>query len=714
MDSKVMRIKSEHQNNQVRELVWYLAGITFTILYAFFALNLWDYDFSVPFWYHDGDNLSVAITMKRLMDGFFKNDLLGAPMQSLSIDYPIYGDTLNILAFKVLTVLTNSVGMSINLFYLALFPLTFCTSFFVMRKGGIPAFLAFSGACIYTFLPYRFLRNTAHIWLSNYSFVPLSIYLCICIYTEDHDQKTYKRWTFFIMIAVLALSGIYYAFFTCFLIVLTTGVRFLKEHRLPRLGIISLAGIVGLILIAMIPSEIILYIYGENPESPVRSVIEAEVYGLKITQFFLPNSSHGMKWLEDLYQAYAQAPVPNEGSEYLGIVGACGLLLSIAVLFVGANKDKTLDVLSKLTVGAILLGTIGGFGSLFALLVSPQIRGYNRISVFVAFCSIYTLVKGLAFIFVKIRFKRSFLAVAVIIFAGSLWEQTRFDEGALRACAEDYYSDDAFVKQIEEYASEGAMIYQYPYHRHPESPPINAMGDYALARGYIHSDSLRWSYGDYKGRNADLWHRTLAEKPLSEQIEIIGVFGFEGIYIDRYAYTDTTLAELCGTIEQVTGGAQQFSSENGRLLFYGLKDYQQALKNQYSASELEELRERQMISTYYTNGFSGQEGGEGASWRWCDQTGEIHFYNFLDEERNVHLKATVYSGYPEESTLEIQVGEENIPYEISSAGTAIELQFVVQPGENRIAFITDAAQVDAPGDPRSLYIRFENLEWQQN
>jgi hypothetical protein len=78
------------------------------------------------------------------------------------------------------------------------------------------------------------------------------------------------------------------------------------------------------------------------------------------------------------------------------------------------------------------------------------------------------------------------------------------------------------------------------------------------------------------------------------------------------------------------------------------------------------------------------------------------------------LKATVYSGYPEESTLEIQVGEENIPYEISSAGTAIELQFVVQPGENRIVFITDAAQVDAPGDPRSLYIRFENLEWQQN
>ena len=55
--------------------------------------------------------------------------------------------------------------------------------------------------------------------------------------------------------------------------------------------------------------------------------------------------------------------------------------------WVGAQKARGLLIVSsgQLTVAGILLATIGGFGSLFAFLVSPDIRAYNRITGFLAF-----------------------------------------------------------------------------------------------------------------------------------------------------------------------------------------------------------------------------------------------------------------------------------------------------------------------------------------
>ena len=41
-----------------------------------------------------------------------------------------------------------------------------------------------------------------------------------------------------------------------------------------------------------------------------------------------------------------------------------------------------------LNATALLYGTVGGFGTIFALFVSPQLRSLNRISVFIAFLSL--------------------------------------------------------------------------------------------------------------------------------------------------------------------------------------------------------------------------------------------------------------------------------------------------------------------------------------
>ena len=302
------------------------------------------------------------------------------------------------------------------------------------------------------------------------------------------------------------------------------------------------------------------------------------------------------------------------------------------------------------------------------------------------------------------------IAVALIC-AVTLIEQTIFQDNTLMECAQSYYSDEAFVEQIEDYASEGAMIYQYPYHAFPETPPKNNMGDYALARGYMHSDTLKWSYGDYKGRNSDLWNRDLADKPIAQQIEIMTVVGFEGIYIDTYAYTQEQLTQLTAEIEAVIGtGDVCFGSVDERLLFYGLHNYQKQLQETYSQQELEHMKAQYLMTIQFQGGFYGLEENEIKNWRWCQQTGTLYLNNISDYEMELTLYATAATGYAEESKLLISHNDTERQYTITSSEKEIEYTCTLAPGKNYIQFSTNAPQVNAPGDSRELYFRLVNTK----
>lgn len=703
-----------HNKAKNKEVVYYIIGSISMVLYCFCALHLWNYDWSVPFWYRDGDNLLSLLFLKRSADGIWFTDNLGAPFYAMQIDFPLFGDAINFLVRWVLLLLTHeNLGLTINFYYIALFPATFCSGFYVLRKLDGNHLFSFMGACLFAALPYRVLRNTAHLDLSNYTFIPFTLLICWNIYTRNSDAKWTKADFLKLCIILLpvALCGIYYAFFACYLIFVTFILRYFKDSYVSKQALASIVTIITFLGIAMLPTLVMKFIYGSNSESPVRWPVDAETYGLKISQFFIPNQGHGISLLEKLLNVYSNAPVPNEGTEYLGIVGAIGLLLCFLLLLGFQKKDVRLQLIGKLNLFAILLGTVGGIGSLFALTISAQIRAYNRISVFCGFFSIAAIVLLLSKGMQKIKRKRLLAVGGMLISLISLVEQTIFQNDQLAICAQDYYSDQAFVQQIEEYASEGAMIYQYPYYQFPETAPMNKMGDYALARGYIHSNSLKWSYGDYKGRSSDLWNRALSEKTIPEQIDTMTIVGFEGIYIDTYAYTQEELNELCSQITEVIGTEDvNFTSENGRLMFYGLHRYKEKLEKKYSGEELEERKTLALLTINYSNGFSGLEGELGASWRWCENTGIINIYNPLEEKISAALSMMVYTGYEEASTLKITTDVQQMEYQVSSNGTEVVLPLTLLSGNNIISFSTDAKQVDAPNDPRTLYFRVTNIK----
>src|SRR5262249_52791199 len=153
---------------------------------------------------------------------------------------------------------------------------------------------------------------------------------------------------------------------------------------------------------------------------------------------------------------------------------------------------ERLAALSKLNIAAILLGTMGGFGLVFAATVSPMIRAYNRISVYIAFFSLAALALLADAIRRRLRTRpgrAAFrLALAAALGAGLLDQTTPSLVPDHAGAARVFAGDRAFVRGVEATLPRRAMIFQLPYVPFPENGFVHRMYDYDHFRPYFHSD----------------------------------------------------------------------------------------------------------------------------------------------------------------------------------------------------------------------------------
>lgn len=556
------------------------------------AYRLWEYDFSVPLGYASGDGLLTMRIVKGFFENgtYFENPLLGAPFGSVFIDYPIGTDFLHLFILYLLSNLFGTYTFAFTGYYLLLFPLTALVCYITMRMLGNPTVFAFVGALLFSFSPYRFLRGTTHYFLSAYTLVPLGVLLLFWLAEDarflswNKDFWKYKRNIMAIVIlALFSISGLYYSFFLCFFCIVVAALCLFRmegdfkkalKNLLQRVG--TFTGIVVLAgLGAFVPMWIQQNKYGASSIAVSRGFSGAEIYGLKLSQLLVPVQGHGIPPLEALVWAFNnKLPLANENrSAYLGVIGALGFLALLVVLFLPkerlGNHEKSLVFLSRLNLAAILLATIGGFSTIIGIFI-PQIRGYNRISVYILFFSILCACMLMRQCCSRVaKNKRKWipmLCAGLCMF--SLWEQIIVYQGHTSE-AKTYHAHEKFVQQIETTVGSDGMIFQLPYQGFPEQPPINNMQDYAQSIGYLHSDTLRWSYGEYKGREGDEWVKSVSELPTDQMVNAIAEMGFDGIYINTTGYLPQELLQLQEELALLLEG-QPLVSEGEELLFYPL------------------------------------------------------------------------------------------------------------------------------------------------
>ncbi len=491
---------------------------------------------SYPLVYQGGDDFGVFYYVKTI-DKFgisLENPMTGGVTGSNMYDYP-YADSLSFFIVKIIGLFTDDVFLITNLFYFICSIIIASTAFFVLAKRIKSKGVAISLALLYANSVFFSMRY-GHMWLVPYFMIPIECDIALNILDDkivDQKKKLYKDRKFWINILLAFLcgfTGLYYAFFACILFFAAFVIEIIKSKKI-REHIYSLFFIFSTVLacgLQYIPNLMYLMKNGinNNSEMNVRLIGDAEYYGMKFIQLILPRPSHRIAFLRDLIEKYnANYPSVNENmTSSLGIIATIGFIISFVVLF--STKDNK-DI-AFLNLVVFMVGTIGGLGSLFSLLIHTPMRSYNRLSLVIMFLSLLMMGEYLDLLFAKLSMISVCIICGLIVFVGI------FDQTTTISQSEDmkWEIDDQrlFVEAIDNQLNGNDLVFQYPYVGWPSG------GDYKMLVGYIFSNDTRWSFGAMQGREEANWQEKVAAKPIEEMIDDIVNVGYKGLYVDVNIY----------------------------------------------------------------------------------------------------------------------------------------------------------------------------------
>ena len=710
------------------------------------VLKLWNMDLSVPFEY-EWDATEKLRWVKSLLDNSwaYENQFLGAPGVQQLYDFPVCGlAAVPSAMIKLLSLFSSDAAVCTNLYYLATFPLIAVVSLAVFRNLEFEWDISFFCSLLFTFTPFHFLRGETHIFHASYLPVPLLILVSYWIYSRSDDlfrmtgpKPSGCSLRFLVSALVCTLTALFqyvFAVFGAFFMLLAGTASSLQTRRWRPViisGVLALLMVV-VILLLLTPIKSFTSEAGTNGLG-TRNPAEAEVYGLKIVQLVLPVRDHRIPALDRFRKSYdAKAPCVNEnGTASLGIVASIGLLLALVWTLSScpareAHREDQKRFVAFMVVGAILLSTTGGLASLMAFGVNPTMRTPNRISIFIAFLCI--LAVGIFLESIKIRlgtsiWKRGIFSIALIVlFIGGVLDQTseswsiranpsvsdekrelfrsRYPWGEHTGYAWSYEEDREFVRQVESLLEQDALVFQLPYVPYPEMGMVNRMLDYEHFRPYLHSRSIKWSYGAVRNRWACVWQRQVSDMETESFLINIALQGFRGVYLNRHGYVDGGKKienELTSFL-----GSPNVTNKDGSLLFWSLGSFKRASGPATESSSAVPNSVNLSIVVEWLSGFHSEERQGENVWRWSASRGELRIVNLLEKTLDVEISCLFQTGYPEKSRLriegqdfvdELQVSVERVPY---------RKVISMPPGPYKIVFESDAKRVNAPRDERTL------------
>jgi phosphoglycerol transferase len=693
---------------------------------AVVLLRLWTADLRVPFDY-GGDALSFSLVVKSVVDNgwYLTNSHVGAPFGLEMHDFP-FADSLHLVLIKVMACFTSDWALLFNVYFLLGFPLITMSAMAVFRHYRLPYGVALMASVLYAFLPSRLLKGEGHIFMDVFFQVPLAILVTLWVCEEQPplagdrgghwpglELRRGRSVAAVLICLATSCTGLYYAFFAAFLLV-AAGVWASLRRRTFR-HVLSGALLASIIAVGLavngLPTTLYRARHGPNPDVAVRQSADSELFGLKPVQLVLPVDGHRLGPLARFKQQYVSSrPLTGETGSSLGVVGTVGLLALLGSMLLGGPREQPraelFRALAVLNMLALLLGVVGGLGSLFALLVTPQIRTYARVNVVIGFLALFAV----ALLLERLGRRRQKLAGVVAAFVLGLGLLDQATANAVRPYAAvkvAYRSDANLVGRIEATVPRGAMIFQLPHQSFPEAPLLHQMDGYDAIRPYLHARFLRWSQPTMRGRTGDAWLTIVAGREPGRLVETISAAGFEGILIDRNGYEDggvqleTALAPILA-VEPIVG-------TTGRMSFFPLGSFNQAAQAGMTAREQERRRDLALhpLLVFWRGGFSEPEGVPGRTWRWCSATGELVIENGSRSDGQLSIRMTLAAANPPAS-LQIDGDLTSSRVELGPKGAPLSLTLRVTPGRHVIRFRSDGKAADAPGDPRTLIWRAED------
>lgn len=579
------------------EIISYIIPLVICVGLLIWSLKLYNADLHAPFSFGGDALYTYAITKTVIENGWvWHNNALGAPYGLDNYDYPSF-NLLDILIIKIISFFSSDAFFVENLLYLVTYPLTTLTSLIVLRQFNINYAYSALGSLLFTFVPYHILRlYLDHFNAASYYVIPLMVMVLLWIYCNELvllNSSKNRKMIASILICILAGSCFkYYPYIFCIFLLIMGVLASVKSWKKTPIFVSALL-IISVVLVVLINyMPVIIYDYqnGSNFGVIARQPADSETYGLKIIQLLLPIYGHRIPLFSEMAEYYDHtAPLINENaSSSLGFIGSFGFIILIAYIFFkicgagikldGFLSDRLSTVLNGLcllNLSAILFATIGGFSSVIAYAAIPLFRSMNRMSIFIAFFSIFGFLILLQAVSEKILYNKHLkydiliCSMAFVLLAVGIFDQTsNFYIPTYSSLKVENLKDEQFIANIESQMPKNAMIFQLPYAPFPEYPSINKMDYNSHLRAYLHSRDMRWSYPAMRGRPGDTWQKLLKNMPVQDMVKTLSLTGFAGIYIDSYGFEDGG-AKILSNITSILQ-TKPLISDNGRLYFFDM------------------------------------------------------------------------------------------------------------------------------------------------
>jgi len=223
------------------------------------------------------------------------------------------------------------------------------------------------------------------------------------------------------------------------------------------------------------------------------------------------------------------------------------------------------------------------------------------------------------------------------------------------------------------------------------------MSIYDQGRPYLHSDTLRWSWGAMSGREEAEWIRQTSTSPVKEMLMRLSDAGFAAIWIDRFGYAPGTSPEreIAAAL-----GRPLLERSDGRIALYDLSAYAQQLRSSKIPHPVE---------ITFGVGFYDEQHVDKRIWRWCSQQCVIQLRNSRPQSRSVKLDMILQSGDPQQKTIRVSVDGRPKTATASSLGASFVSNIRLPPGQSvSVSLDCDCKPVVAPDDPRSMFFAVVN------
>lgn len=491
--------------------------------------------------------------------GFATTTHYGFP-DGMNLNYAPSIDIVQNGAAHLVTLITGSAFLGINLVLLLSFPVVAVLVYLVLRIVSRGGPIAIALALSIAFLPYHFGRGLGHTYLATMYAGVTGVMLALLVAlgllpTLLARGSRRRRFVIAVTIALVVLtawSGLYYAAFAVILTGAAVVWRVVQGDGWRRLLAAAAvpATIAALALAGFVPA--LLAVGSEAPSQPLadRSAQESVTFAGSLSMALTPapiSQLPGMwRYNSAVSDAYRDNP-PFENTALTNygtwVTTACVLVFAVGWIVRARRRQVSMTALPAvgfLTTATLLFFVPWGLNFILAMTVTAQVRAWNRLLPVL----LLLVVTGAMAALVGTRWDRisALTALVGIIIAGVITVEqvvpfrAAYAEGAatgkvVRALASEY------AEEVNAAIPERCGVLQLPYMAYPEQGTLEQLVDYEHFIHPLVNRDKDFSYGAVKGTSAAALSAGLDPVPGIAQVQALRDLGFCAIHIDRRGLT---------------------------------------------------------------------------------------------------------------------------------------------------------------------------------